>query len=67
MSRKVNIKISDGKEFEVEQEGLSFKKVMKSVEGNAPKGTRLLRVQYTNRKGTEVDRWQKIPMRKSSR
>tara|TARA_B100001287_G_C22683386_1_gene531819 strand:+ start:711 stop:914 length:204 start_codon:yes stop_codon:yes gene_type:complete len=67
MSRKVNIKISDGKEFEVEQEGLSFKKVMKSVEGNAPKGTRLLRVQYTNRKGTEIDRWQKIPMRKNSR
>ena len=67
MSRKVNIKITDGKEFEVEQEGLSFKKIMKSVEGNAPKGTIALRVQYTNRKGTEVDRWQKIPMRKSSR
>ena len=67
MSRKVNIKITDGKEFEVEQEGLSFKKIMKTVEGNAPKGTSALRVQYTNRKGTEVDRWQKIPMRKSSR
>ena len=25
MSRKVKIKISDGKEFEVEEEGLSFK------------------------------------------
>ena len=67
MSRKVKIKISDGKEFEVEEEGLSFKKVIKSVEGNAPKGTHVLRVQYTNRKGTEIDRWQKIPMRKSSR
>ena len=67
MSRKVKIKISDGKEFDVEEEGLSFKKVIKSVEGNAPKGTHALRVQYTNRKGTEIDRWQKIPMRKSSR
>ena len=46
MSRKVKIKISDGKEFEVEEEGLSFKKVIKSVEGNAPKGTHALRVQY---------------------
>ena len=67
MSRKVKIKISDGKEFEVEEEGVSFKKVIKSVEGNAPKGTHALRVQYANRKGTEIDRWQKIPMRKSSR
>ncbi len=67
MTRKVNIKISDGKEFEVEQEGLSFKKVIKSVENNVPKGTYALRVQYTNRKGTEIDRWQKIPMRKNSR
>lgn len=67
MTRKVNIKISDGKEFNVEQEGMSFKKVIKSVEGNAPKGTQYLRVQYTNRKGTEIDRWQKIPMRKSTR
>ena len=31
MSRKVKIKISDGKEFEVEEEGVSFKKVIKSV------------------------------------
>ena len=67
MSRKVTIKISDGKDYEVEQEGLSFKKIIKSVEGNAPKGTRALRVQSTNRNGTEVDRWQKIPMRKTSR
>ena len=67
MTRKVNIKISDGREFDVEEEGLSFKKVIKSVEDNAPKGTQYLRVQYTNRKGTEIDRWQKIPMRKNTR
>ena len=67
MTRKVNIKISDGREFDVQEEGLSFKKVIKSVEGKAPKGTQYLRVQYTNRKGTEIDRWQKIPMRKNTR
>ena len=52
--RKRTIKISDGKEFEETKEGLSFKKIIKSVQGSAAKGTKELRVQYTNRKGNEI-------------
>ena len=64
MGRKINIKVSDGKEFNEEKEGLGLKKIFKSVASSAPKGTTHLRVEYTNRKGTAVDRWVKIPKEK---
>jgi len=65
--RKKTIKITDGKEFEETKEGLSFKKIIKSVQGSVPKGTKQIRVQYTNRKGNEIDRWVKIPMGRSKK
>ena len=61
MGRKITIKVTDDKEFTEEKEGLGFKKIFKSVAGSAPKGTRDLRVEYVNRKGTEVNRWVKLP------
>jgi hypothetical protein len=61
MSRKIKIKITDDKEFTQEKEGLGFKKIFKAVAGGAPKGTTFLRVEYTNRKGSEVNRWVKMP------
>ena len=64
MGRKINIKVSDGKEFNEAKEGLGLKKIFKSVASSAPKGTKELRVEYTNRKGTAVDRWVKIPKEK---
>jgi hypothetical protein len=60
--RKLKINVSDGKEFKVEKEGLSFKKIFKSAQNTAPKGTKELKVEYTNRKGTIIDRWVKVPM-----
>tara|TARA_B100000929_G_scaffold285105_1_gene268260 strand:+ start:377 stop:631 length:255 start_codon:yes stop_codon:yes gene_type:complete len=60
--RKLKIKISDGKEYDVVKEGLSFKKIFKSAQNQAPKDTKALRVVYANRKGTLIDRWQKVPL-----
>ena len=48
-------------------EGLSFKKIFKSVQSSAPKGTKELRVEYTNQKGTQIDRWVKVPMGRSKK
>ena len=64
MGRKIKIKVTDDKEFNEEKEGLGFKKIFKAVAGGAPKGTEFLRVEYTNRKGTDVNRWVKIPKQK---
>ena len=61
MTRKIKIKITDDKEFSEEKEGLGFKKIFKSVAGSAPKGTQFLRVEYVNRKGTDITRWDKVP------
>ena len=61
MGRKITIKVTDDNEFTEEKEGLGFKKIFKSVAGSAPKGTRELRVEYVNRKGTEINRWVKLP------
>ena len=65
--RKLTINISDGKEFNEEKEGLSFKKIFKSIQNSAPKGTKELRVEYTNRKGRAIDRWVKVPMGRSKK
>jgi hypothetical protein len=65
--RMLKVKITDGKEFNEEKEGLSFKKIFKSVQSSAPKGTKELRVEYTNRKGTQIDRWVKVPMGRSKK
>jgi len=60
--RKLEIKITDLKEFEEIKSGLSFKKIIKSVQNSLPKGTREVSVEYTNRKGTPVSRMVKVPM-----
>ena len=65
--RMQKVKITDGKEFNEEKAGLSFKKIFKSVQSSAPKGTKQLRVEYTNRKGTQIDRWVKVPMGRSKK
>ena len=60
--RKLEIKITDLKEFEEIKTGLSFKKIIKSVQNNLPKGTREVSVEYTNRKGTPVSRMVRVPI-----
>jgi hypothetical protein len=60
--RKLSIKITDLKEFEEIKEGLSFKKIIKSVQGGLPKGTKEISVEYTNRKGQQIARMQKVPI-----
>ena len=60
--RKLSVKITDLKEFSEIKEGLSFKKIIKSVQNNLPKDTREVSVEYTNRKGTPVARMIRVPM-----
>tara|TARA_A100001391_G_C5047774_1_gene272587 strand:+ start:652 stop:915 length:264 start_codon:yes stop_codon:yes gene_type:complete len=60
--RKLSIKITDGKEFSKTEDGLSFKKIIKKIQNELPKGTRSVNVEYTNRKGTLVSRSVKVPM-----
>lgn len=60
--RKLSVKITDGKEFSEIKEGISYKKIIKSVQGSLPKGTSEIQVEYTNRKGTPINRVQKVPM-----
>ncbi len=56
------MKFTDDKEFIEEKEGLGLKKLFKTIK--APDGLTHLRVEYTNRKGTKIDRWAKIPKNK---
>ena len=60
--RKISFKIKDLKEYSEIKEGLSFKKIIKSVQNNLPKDTREVSVEYTNRKGTPVARMVRVPM-----
>ncbi len=60
--RKLSIRITDLKEFDETKEGLSFKKIIKSVQSNLPKGTREISVEYTNRKGNKVERMVSVPI-----
>ena len=60
--RKLSVKITDLKEFSEIKEGLSFKKIIKSVQNNLPKDTREVSVEYTNRKGTPVASMVRVPM-----
>ena len=60
--RKLSVKITYLKEFSEIKEGLSFKKIIKSVQNNLPKDTREVSVEYTNRKGTPVARMVRVPM-----
>ena len=60
--RKLSVKITDLKECSEIKEGLSFKKIIKSVQNNLPKDTREVSVEYTNRKGTPVARMVRVPM-----
>ena len=49
--------MSDGKEYNETKTGLGLKKLMKTVPSTIEK----IRVQYTNRKGTAIDRCVKFP------
>lgn len=60
--RKLSIRITDLKEFDETKEGLSFKKIIKSVQSNLPKGTTEVSVEYTNRKGNKISRMVKVPL-----
>ena len=66
-NKKLSIKITDLKDFDEVKEGLSYKKIIKSVQGGLPKGTREISVEYTNRKGQQVARMQKVPMGRSKK
>ena len=60
--RKLSIKVTDLKEFSEIKEGLSYKKIIKSIQGSLPKGTTEISVEYTNRKGRMIARMQKVPL-----
>jgi hypothetical protein len=60
--RMLSVKITDGKEFSEIKDGLGFKKIIKGVQGNLPKGTTSIHVEYVNRKGTTVSRQVAVPM-----
>ena len=60
--RKLSIRITDLKEFDETKEGLSFKKIIKSVQSNLPKGTKEISVEYVNRKGNKVERMVSVPI-----
>ena len=60
--RKLSIRVTDMKEFDETKEGLSFKKIIKSIQSSLPKGTTEVSVEYTNRKGNKISRMVKVPM-----
>jgi hypothetical protein len=60
--RMLEIKITDLKEFSEIKTGLSFKKIIKSVQNILPKGTKEVSVEYTNRKGQKIARMQRVPI-----
>ena len=60
--RKLSIKVTDLKDFSEIKEGLSYKKIIKSIQGSLPKGTTEISVEYTNRKGRKIARMQKVPL-----
>ena len=60
--RKLSIRITDLKEFDETKEGLSFKKIIESIQTNLPKGTKEVSVQYTNRKGNLIERMVAVPI-----
>ena len=66
-NKQLSIKITDLKDFEEVKEGLSYKKIIKGVQGALPKGTREISVEYTNRKGQQVARMQKVPLGRSKK
>ena len=60
--RKLSIRVTDMKEFDETKEGLSFKKIIKSIQSSLPKGTTEVSVDYTNRKGNKISRMVKVPI-----
>jgi len=60
--RKLSIRVTDLKEFDETKEGLSFKKIIKSIQSSLPKGTTEVSVEYTNRKGNNISRMVKVPL-----
>ena len=60
--RKLSMRITDLKEYDETKEGLSFKKIIKSVQTSLPKGTKEISVEYTNRKGHRIERMVRVPI-----
>ena len=60
--RKLSIRVTDMKEFDETKEGLSFKKIIKSIQSSLPKGTTEVSAEYTNRKGNKISRMVKVPI-----
>mgnify|MGYP007131872653 FL=1 len=60
--RKLSVRITDLKEYDETKEGLSFKKIIKSIQSNLPKGTKEVSVEYTNRKGNKIERMVRVPI-----
>ncbi len=60
--RKLSIRVTDLKDFDETKEGLSFKKIIKSIQSSLPKGTTEVSVEYTNRKGNNISRMVKVPL-----
>ena len=51
---------TDEKEINVTREDMSYKKAVKSFQNSHKIPT--VRISYTNKKGTAVDRWIKLPI-----
>ena len=60
--RKLSIRVTDLKDFDETKEGLSFKKIIKSIQSSLPKGTTEVSVEYKNRKGNNISRMVKVPL-----
>ena len=59
---KLEIEVTDNKDYKEIVEGMSFKKIIKSVQNKVNKGTKVLYVKYKNKKGTEINRAVDIPI-----
>ena len=59
---KLEIEVTDNKDYKEIVEGMSFKKIIKSVQNKVDKGTKVLYVKYKNKKGTEINRAVDIPI-----
>ena len=59
---KLEIEVTDNKDYKEIVEGMTFKKIIKSVQNKVDKGTKVLYVKYKNKKGTEINRAVGIPI-----
>jgi pantothenate kinase type III len=57
---------TDDKEINETKQERSFKKAVKSFQ-NTKKELKQIRIKYTNKKGTAIDRWVKLPIGRKKR